>query len=306
MSTTDNIIQLIGNTPLIETKALVGDGKNRLFAKLESANPSGSIKDRVALAMIEAAERDGRIKKDTVLVEPTSGNTGIGLSFVASRKGYRCIIVMPESMSVERRQLIRAYGAEIVLTPKHLDVQGAVDKAKELVLANDNWLLLDQFSNPENPKVHRETTAVEIEKAMGIPDVLLVGVGTGGTLSGVGSYFKEKNPDMKIIAIDPKSSIPGCVLHSIQGIGDGFTPENLDETLIDEFVEVNDQEAFNGMTQLLEREGILAGISTGAAVAAINKINQDLENKRIVYFITDRGERYLSMNLFGEEKKNGL
>ena len=301
MSKTDNILELIGNTPLMETKSLMGDGRNRLFGKLESANPSGSVKDRVALAMIEAAERDGRITKDTVLVEPTSGNTGIGLSFVASRKGYRCIIVMPESMSLERRQLIRAYGAEIVLTPKHLDVQGAVDKARELVDSNADWLLLDQFSNPENPRIHRETTAIEIETAMGIPDILVAGVGTGGTLSGVGGYFKEKNPDLKIMAIDPVSGIPGCALHSIQGIGDGFTPENLDETLIDSFVEISDTEAFAGMKQLLEREGILAGISTGAAVAALNKINQLVENKKIVYFITDRGERYLSMNLFGEE-----
>lgn len=297
---TDNILQLIGNTPLIETKALLGDGKNRLFGKLESANPSGSIKDRVALAMIEAAEKDGRITKDTVLVEPTSGNTGIGLSFVASRKGYRCIIVMPESMSMERRQLIRAYGADIVLTPKHLDVQGAVDKAKELVNSHENWLLLDQFSNPENPRVHREKTAVEIEKDIGIPDVIVAGVGTGGTLSGVGSYFKKKNPHIQILAIEPVSGIPGCTLHSIQGIGDGFTPENLDTHLIDDFIVVTDQEAFAGMQLLLEKEGILAGISTGAAVAALRKINEHMENKKIVYFITDRGERYLSMNLFGK------
>lgn len=299
MNKTKHILELIGNTPLLETPQLIPGSTNRFFAKIESANPSGSIKDRVALAMIEDAESRGLLNKDSVLVEPTSGNTGIGLSFVASMKGYESIIVMPESMSIERRHLIEAYGAHIILTPADQDVRGAVEKARTLVEEDANRVLLDQFSNPANPLVHMRITAVEIENCIGIPDVLVSGIGTGGTLTGIGRYFKEKNPNMKIIAIEPKSSIKGCEYHRIQGIGDGFKPDNLDESLIDDVVEINDEEAFSGMRKLVAREGILGGISSGAGVAALEKVDALFKNKKIIFFVTDRGERYLSMNIFG-------
>ncbi len=300
MKVVDSIIKLIGDTPLMEVDQLFDNQQNRIFAKLELMNPSGSIKDRIALAMIENAEKKGLLHKNSVLIEPTSGNTGIGLALVASVKGYRCIIVMPESMSLERRQLISAYGAEIILTPKEEDVRGAVDRAQRIAQEHSHHYLLDQFSNPENPAVHERTTAVEIEQAMGIPDVIVAGIGTGGTLTGVGGYFKKKNPQLQIIAIEPKSSIEGCVFHRIQGIGDGFIPENLDESLIDAFVEVNDEEAFMGMKRLLKKHGLLAGISTGAAVAALKKIHHQFQDKKILFFATDRGDRYLSMNILNE------
>lgn len=300
---TKTMLELIGNTPLVELSRLFPNSTNRVFAKLESHNPSGSVKDRVALAMIEDGERRGRLKKDSILVEPTSGNTGIGLAFVAAMKGYESLIVMPESMSKERVQLMEAYGAKIILTPAEEDVAGAVRRAKDLVARDPRGVLLDQFSNPANPLVHYQTTAVEIDRDMGAFDLLVTGIGTGGTLTGLGRYFKKKYRQTKIVAIEPKSSIAGCAYHRIQGIGDGFVPDNLEASLIDHYVEVDDEEAFSGMNSLVEEEGILAGISSGACLAAVKKIIASYDNKKIIFLVTDRGERYLSMNILGRKAR---
>jgi cysteine synthase A len=294
----------VGFTPLVRINRL-GSGRATILAKLESYNPCGSVKDRVAKAMIEAAERKGLITPDTVLIEPTSGNTGIGLACICAAKGYRLILTMPDSMSVERRQLLRLFGAEIVFTPAHQGMSGAVKKAHQLVDQDPNLLMLEQFRNPANPQIHRETTAEEIwNDTDGKIDFLVVGVGTGGTLTGCGEVLKSRNSDLKVVAVEPEDSPilsggrPG--LHKIQGIGAGFVPDVLNTDLIDEILQVSNDDAIETARQLAAREGILAGISSGAALWAAIEISRrdQSQGKTIVVILPDTGERYISTEMF--------
>ncbi|MHC4169173.1 MAG: cysteine synthase A [Planctomycetota bacterium] len=294
----------MGFTPLVQINKL-GSGEATILAKLESYNPCGSVKDRIAKSMIEAAEKQGLITPLTVLIEPTSGNTGIGLACICAAKGYRLVLTMPESMSVERWKLLRLFGAEIVFTPAHRGMTGAVEKAEQLAAEDPNYLMLQQFSNPANPRVHRETTAEEIwNDTDGEIDVLVVGVGTGGTLTGCGEVLKQRNGNLKIVAIEPEDSPvlsgggPGA--HKIQGIGAGFVPEVLKTELIDEIVEVSNDEAMETARQLAAQEGILAGISSGAALWAAVQLSHRTENegKTIVVILPDTGERYISTEMF--------
>lgn len=299
--------ELIGNTPLLEvskyTKAHNVDAT--ILAKLEYFNPGGSVKDRVANAMINAAEKKGDLKKDTVIIEPTSGNTGIGLAAVAAARGYKAIIVMPASMSNERKLLVKAYGAELVLTDGAKGMKGAIAKAEELHTENPNSIIAGQFVNPVNPQIHYETTGPEIWEATdGHVDIFVAGVGTGGTLSGVGKFLKEKNPHVKIIAVEPTDS---PVLsegrsgsHGIQGIGAGFVPDTLDTKVYDEIITIKTQEAYAAARDLGKEEGVLAGISSGAALYAATELAKRAENKGkvIVALLPDTGERYLSTPLF--------
>jgi cysteine synthase A len=298
----ENITELVGNTPMVKLKKIGAGLPGEITGKLDFFNPCSSVKDRIALSMIQAAEKDGRIRKDTVVIEPTSGNTGIGLAFVCAQRGYRLVLTMPESMSVERRKLLAHLGAELVLTPPEKGMKGAIDKAEELAGNFPSSFIPMQFSNPVNPRIHRETTAQEILRDTGGRlDYFVAGVGTGGTLSGVGSVLREKIPGVKIIAVEPETSPvlsggePGA--HKIQGIGAGFVPENCDTGLIDEVITIADDEAYETARLLARQEGILAGISSGANVAAALKIasRPETEGKRIVTFICDTGERYLSL-----------
>ncbi|MHB0947130.1 MAG: cysteine synthase A [Sedimentisphaerales bacterium] len=300
----DNVIQTVGNTPLVRINKL-NAGEAEILAKLEFFNPCGSVKDRIGLAMIEAAEIADKIRQDTVLVEPTSGNTGIGLAFVCAVKGYKLILVMPESMSVERRKLLKALGAEIVLTPASAGMSGAVAKAKELISNTGNMIMLQQFDNPANPEIHRRTTAEEIWRDTdGKVDIFVAGVGTGGTITGVGKVLKKRNPSVKIVAVEPADSAvlsggqPGS--HKIQGIGAGFVPKVLDRNVIDEIICVKNDDAIEMARQLAAKEGILAGISSGANVFAAVALSKRTENKgkTIVTIICDTGERYISTELF--------
>lgn len=297
-------IEDIGNTPLVELSGIEADlGLTaRLLAKLESANPGGSAKDRIAFAMIADAERHGRIKPGGTLIEPTSGNTGIGLAWIAAIKGYRLILTMPETMSEERRKLLKAYGAELVLTPGAEGMKGAIDKAEELNRATEGSLILQQFSNPANPAAHEVTTAREILRdTAGQVDILVAGVGTGGTISGTARGIKSEKPALHAVAVQPAASPvltggkPGP--HKLQGIGANFVPANYDASVIDEVMDVTDEEAFAAMRMLATREGILAGISSGAALAAAIAQAKDPSNagKTIVVILPDSGERYLSM-----------
>ncbi len=299
--------QLVGRTPLLELTHIEKELglKAKILAKLEYFNPAGSIKDRVAKAMIEAAEKEGRLKEGSVIIEPTSGNTGIGLASVATAKGYRMIVVMPETMSVERRKLIAAYGAELVLTDGAKGMSGAIAKAEELQKEIPNSIVAGQFVNPENPKVHFETTGPEIyEDTDGCVDVFVAGVGTGGTISGVGKYLKTKNPSVKVVAVEPSDSpvlsegIAGA--HKIQGIGAGFVPEILDTTVYDEIIKVENEEAFEMGRFIGKKEGVLVGISAGAALCGAIKEARKPENegKTIVVILPDSGDRYLSTPLF--------
>lgn len=301
--------QLVGNTPLLELTHIEKELglEARLLAKLEYLNPAGSIKDRVAKAMIEAAEKNGQLTKDSVIIEPTSGNTGIGLASVATAKGYRIIIVMPETMSVERRKLIKAYGAELVLTEGAKGMQGAIEKAQELAEEIQGGFLAGQFVNPENPKVHFETTGPEIYEASdGKVDIFVAGVGTGGTISGTGKYLKSQNPKIKVVAVEPADSpvlsrgVSGS--HKIQGIGAGFIPEILDTEIYDEIIVVENEKAFEFGRLIGKKEGILVGISSGAALYAAVEIAKRAENKgkNIVVIFPDSGDRYLSTPLFEE------
>ena len=303
----NNILELVGNTPLIQLHNILDNNNFNLFAKLEGRNPAGSVKDRVALQMILDAEKEGVLKKGSIIVEPTSGNTGIGLAFIGKAKGYRVILTMPESMSLERRQLLKAYGAELVLTPKELGMKGAIAKAEELVKEIEGALILGQFTNPSNPKVHYLTTGPEIYKDLdGIVDVFIAGVGTGGTISGVGKYLKEKNHHVKIIAIEPSTSavistgVAGP--HGIQGIGAGFIPDTLDRSIIDEVITISTEEAYDGARLVKNKEGLLIGISAGATITAVKKIeNRDeLKGKNVVILFPDGGEKYMSLPLFNE------
>ncbi len=301
--------QLIGKTPLLELthieKSL--NLKAKILAKLEYFNPAGSVKDRVAKAMIDDAEASGKLKPDSVIIEPTSGNTGIGLASVAAARGYRIIIVMPETMSVERRQLMKAYGAELVLSDGAKGMKGAIEKAEELATEIPNSFIPGQFTNPANPKAHRETTGPEIfEDTDGKVDIFVAGVGTGGTVTGVGEYLKSKNKNIKIVAVEPASSavlstgVAGA--HKIQGIGAGFVPEVLNTKIYDEIFPVSNEDAFAIGKQIGKAEGILVGISSGAAVYAAIEIAKRPENegKTIVVLLPDTGDRYLSTPLFAD------
>ena len=300
----EDITAAVGFTPLVRINRL-GSGNAVILAKLESYNPCGSVKDRIAKSMIEAAEKKGLITPDTVLIEPTSGNTGIGLACICAAKGYRLILTMPDSMSVERRKLLRLFRAEIVLTPAHRGMAGAVKKAQQLIDEDPNLFMLQQFSNPANPQVHRETTAEEIwNDTDGKVDVLVAGVGTGGTLTGCGEVLKNRNSSLKVVAVEPEDSptlsggSPG--LHKIQGIGPGFVPDVLNTGLIDEIMQVSNDDALETARQLAAREGILAGISSGAALWAAIEISRRQENqgKTIVVILPDTGERYISTEMF--------
>ncbi|MDH4241704.1 MAG: cysteine synthase A [Phycisphaerae bacterium] len=302
----ENIVAAVGNTPLVRINKLASN-KATVLAKLESNNPCGSVKDRIALSMIRAAEKDGLIKEDTVIVEPTSGNTGIGLAFICATKGYRLILTMPESMSIERRKLLKMFGAEIVLTPAERGMPGAVEKAEQLVDENPSAFMPQQFNNPANPQIHRETTAQEIwADTGGKVDIFVAGVGTGGTITGCGEVLKEKNKDLKVIAVEPKDSPilsggePGP--HKIQGIGAGFIPQVLNTDIIDEIIKVSNEDAMETARQLAAKEGILAGISAGANVWAAVQVShrKEFEGKTIVTIICDTGERYISTELYDQ------
>ena len=292
---TDNILELIGNTPLLQLKG------ERIFAKAEFLNPGGSIKDRVALAMLEAAQRDGTLKPDSIIVEPSSGNTGIGLALVGRLMGYQVRIVMPEGMSEERKKLINALGGELVLTPDEEGISGAVQKVEEMAAEDSKIFVPQQFENPENPRVHYEQTARELWRQMGGKiDCFVAGVGSGGTLQGVGKFLKEHKPNAKIIAVEPKNVSallghePG--LHQIQGIGDGFIPGVLDVSMVDDVVEVTDEDAIETTRQLSRDYGLLVGISSGANVWAARQLTKTIDGN-ITTVLPDRAERYFSTAL---------
>ena len=301
--------ELIGKTPLLELSHIEDEYKleANIIAKVEYFNPAGSVKDRIAKNMIDEAIKEGKINKDTVLIEPTSGNTGIGLASVAAAKGLKLIVTMPETMSVERRNIIKAYGAEIVLTEGAKGMKGAIEKANELAKEYSNSFIPGQFDNPNNPKVHFETTGPEIyEDTDGKVDIFVAGVGTGGTITGVGAYLKSKNKDIKVVAVEPESS---PVLsegksgpHKIQGIGAGFVPKVLDTSIYDEIIRVSNEDAFATGKLIGKKEGILVGISSGAAVFAAIELAKKEENKgkNIVVLLPDTGDRYLSTPMFSE------
>ena len=302
-----SVTELIGNTPILEAKnfAKAIGFNGRLLVKLEYFNPAGSVKDRIAKAMIERAEQEGKLKADSVIIEPTSGNTGIGLASFAAARGYRAILTMPETMSVERRQLLKAYGAEIVLTEGAKGMKGAIAKAEELAKEIPHAFIPSQFTNPANPAIHEVTTGPEIwNDTDGAVEVFVAGVGTGGTLSGVGKFLKSKNPAVKIIAVEPKTSPVlsegKAGAHKIQGIGAGFVPETLDTTIYDEIVPVANEDAFKFGKEFARAEGVLVGISSGAALAAAFELSKraDFAGKTFVVLLPDTGDRYLSTDLF--------
>lgn len=304
-----NLTDLIGNTPLLELSNFTRQHQiaSKLIAKLEYFNPAGSVKDRIGFAMIKDAEERGLIDQDSVIVEPTSGNTGVGLAFAAAALGYRLIITLPESFSVERRKLLLALGAELVLTPASEGMAGAINKAEEIAAATPNSFLPQQFNNPANPEVHKRTTAEEIWRDTdGEVDFFVGGVGTGGTISGVGAALKEKNPSVQIVAVEPSDSpvLSGGSkgIHKIQGIGAGFVPGNFNRAVVDEIIQVKNEHAFETARQLARSEGLLVGISSGAAVYAALQIAKRPENKdkRIIVLLPDTGERYLSTELYPE------
>lgn len=303
-----SVAELIGNTPLVELTNYEKnhDLKARIVGKVESFNPAGSIKDRIAKAMIDDALARGVIDEDTVLIEPTSGNTGIGLAAIAAARGMRLIIAMPETMSIERRNLMKAYGAELVLTDGALGMKGAIARADELAAEIPNSFIVGQFTNPANPAVHEATTGPEIWEATGGDvDVFVAGVGTGGTVSGTGAYLKRMNPDVQVVAVEPAASPVlsegRAGAHKIQGIGAGFVPDTLDTAVYDEVIAVADEDAFAAGRELVAKEGLLVGISSGAAVAAARQVAERPENegKTIVVILPDTGERYLTTAMFG-------
>jgi cysteine synthase A len=318
MSTTasgihEDITQCIGGTPLVRLRRVTQGCVATVAAKMENFNPLWSVKDRIARAMIDAAERDGLINENTTIIEPTSGNTGIGLAFVCAARGYKLMVTMPESMSLERRRMLKALGAELVLTPAAEGMPGAVRKAEELVSSNKNYFIPQQFKNPANPEVHRKTTAEEIWRDTdGLVDIVVAGVGTGGTITGVGEVLKSRKPEVQIIAVEPANSPvitqrrngeplkPGR--HTIQGIGAGFIPDVLNVDIIDEVVQVQDEDAMETSRQLAKQEGLMCGISCGAAAWAALHVAKRKENagKLIVVVLPDLGERYLSTKLFPE------
>lgn len=301
----EGALELIGKTPMVHITRMTGEKDAAVYAKLEGANPGGSVKDRIALAMVEEAEKSGSLKPGGTIVEPTSGNTGIGLGLVAAVKGYRLILTMPSTMSIERRTLLAAYGAKLVLTPGSEGMRGAVAKAEEIVGNNPGWFMPQQFKNPDNPEIHRKTTAREILSALGPNiDAFVAGVGTGGTITGVGEVLRARNKAIKIIAVEPADSAvlsgksPGP--HKIQGIGAGFVPAVLNTQVYDEIIQVTNEEAAQTARELGAREGLLCGISSGAALFAAIKIAKRLgKGKSVVVILPDGGERYLSTGLFG-------
>ncbi|WP_308780094.1 cysteine synthase A [uncultured Clostridium sp.] len=307
MKIAKSLVQLIGNTPLLELsnyneeKGTLGT----IIAKLEYFNPGGSVKDRVGFGMIEAAEKEGLLNKDSVIIEPTSGNTGIALAYIAAAKGYRLILTMPETMSLERRNLLKALGAELVLTPGSEGMKGAIAKANELKASIENSIILQQFENPANPQIHKVTTAEEIwNDTDGQVDIIVAGVGTGGTLTGIGEVLKARKSEVKIVAVEPANSPvvsggnPGP--HKLQGIGAGFIPKNLNVSIIDEIIKVENEDAFKASKDLARTEGLLVGISSGAAIVAATELANREENKdkNIVVILPDTGERYLSTDLY--------
>lgn len=302
-----DVTKAIGDTPMIQVNRLVPEGGATVFAKCEFFQPLNSVKDRIGVAMIEAGEKDGSITPDTHVIEPTSGNTGIALAFVCAAKGYKLTLTMPESMSVERRALLRAMGANLVLTPAGEGMKGAINKAAELVAEGENAIMPQQFENPANPAIHEATTGPEIWEDSGHQiDAIVAGVGTGGTITGVTRYLKQQNPDFKAFAVEPVHSpvisggAPGK--HRIQGIGAGFVPKNLDTSIIDDVVQVDDEDAFAWGRRLAKEEGIVAGISSGANMWAAAQVaaRPEMKGKRIVTIMCSLGERYLSTPLFGD------
>jgi len=303
------ISELIGHTPLLRLNRITQGCKGEVIAKLESFNPCGSVKDRIGFSMIEAAEKAGFIRKDTVILEPTSGNTGIALAFICAAKGYPLVLTMPDTMSAERIHLLRMFGAEVILTPGNEGMTGAVKTAEAMASKDSRYSILQQFRNPANPEIHRKTTALEIwEDTDGHVDVLVAGVGTGGTITGISDVIKKKNPEFKVIAVEPQNSPvlsggrPGP--HKIQGIGAGFVPEVLRMDLVDEVITVTDEDAALLARRLAREEGVLAGISSGAATWAAIEVakRQENEGKRIVVLLPDTGERYVSTWLFNGVK----
>lgn len=303
MRAAPDVTALIGNTPLVRVQ-WGDDGGAEVYAKVEAANPGGSVKDRICLNMIQAAERDGRLSPGATVIEPTSGNTGIGLALIAAVRGYRLILLMPESMTRERIDLLKAYGAEVILTPAPLGMAGAIAEARRLVEQNSGCFMPDQFANPANPEMHRRTTAPEIlDAAGGRVDAFVAGVGTGGTITGVGEVLKAHNPAVRIVAVEPAAS---AVLsgkpagpHKIQGIGAGFIPKVLNRSILDEVITVTDDEAFRTKKALAEREGLLVGISSGANVFAARQIARRLgKGKCVITVLPDRGERYFSIEKY--------
>ena len=305
MKIAENVTGLIGNTPLVRINRLAEGAVATVAAKLEFYNPAHSVKDRIALAMIEAAEKAGRITQDTIIVEPTSGNTGIGLAMVCAARGYKCVLTMPETMSKERRMLLRAYGADLILTPGPDGMGGAIRKAEELAASSPNYFMPDQFKNPANPEIHRRTTAEEIWRDTdGKVDFLVAGVGTGGTITGIGEVIKARRPSFKVIAVEPDASpvLSGGKKgpHPLQGIGAGFVPEVLNTAIYDEIIRVKADDAFDTTRKMATQEGLLVGISSGAATWAALQVARRPENagKLIVVIIPSFGERYLSTALF--------
>ena len=307
MKIAKSLVELIGNTPLLELSNYNKENNTlaTIIGKLEYFNPGGSVKDRIGYGMIIDAEKKGILNKDSVIIEPTSGNTGIALAFVSAAKGYRLILTMPETMSLERRNLLKALGAELVLTPGSEGMKGAIEKANELKDTIENSVILQQFENPSNPEIHRKTTAEEILRdTEGNVDIFVGGVGTGGTITGVGEVLKAKNPNVKIVAVEPTNSQviaggkPGP--HKIQGIGAGFIPQNLNISIIDEVIAVENEAAFKASKDIARTEGLLVGISAGAAIVAATELakREDLFNKNIVVLLPDTGERYLSTDLY--------
>lgn len=297
-----NVLDLICNTPLVKLNRMTDSSMATIYGKLESFSPGYSVKDRIALSMIRDAEEKKLINKETVIVEPTSGNTGIGLAMVCAVKGYKLILTMPETMSMERRNLLKRFGAELVLTPGAEGMKGAIAKANEILSGQKNSFMPQQFSNPANPKIHRETTAEEIWEALdGKVDAFVAGVGTGGTVTGCGEVFKKRNPKTQIVTVEPKTSPvlsggqPGR--HKIQGLGAGFVPDNVNRSVIDRIIQVDDQDAWKTMLELAKAEGILSGISSGANIWGALQIAKELgPGKNVVAIICDTGERYLSMD----------
>lgn len=302
-----NITQLIGDTPLVKLNRVVPEDSAEVYVKLEYQNPGASVKDRIALSMIEAAEREGKLKPGDTIIEPTSGNTGIGLAMVAAAKGYKAILVMPETMSIERRNLLRAYGAQLVLTPGPEGMKGAIKRAEEILAENPGYFMPQQFKNQANVKIHIETTGPEIVEAIkshdGKLDAFVAGIGTGGTITGAGQVLRENFPGIKIVAVEPAASPvlsggkPGP--HKIQGIGAGFVPDILNTSIYDEIIAVENEEAFETARRVAKEEGILGGISSGAAIFAALKVAKELgKGKRVVAVVPSNGERYLSTPLY--------
>jgi len=308
MNIAGDVSELIGNTPLVYLNNITGDSAAGVVAKLEAYNPGGSVKDRISLSMVEEAEKEGLIGEGVVILEPTSGNTGIGLAIVCAAKGYQCILVMPDTMSLERRSLLKSLGADLILTPGAEGMSGAVKKAEEMAEKNSKYFIPQQFANKANPAIHRKTTAEEIWRDTdGKVDILVCGVGTGGTITGVSQVLKQRKPDLQSVAVEPENSpvLSGGspAPHKIQGIGAGFIPDVLEVDLIDEIIAVSDQEALNTTRRLIREEGLLVGISSGAACAAALKVASRPENKgkMVLTVFPDLAERYISTALFNVE-----